>query len=94
MEQIIGVEELRGRLGMVMKEITSGAEPVIVTRRGGKPCVLISRDEYARLRALANRAAAADVLDRMERARKAISEAGVDESVLDEVTAALKAGEL
>jgi prevent-host-death family protein len=52
----VAVEEARKRLGMLVREASAG-EPVIIGRRGTEQAVLLSEDEYARLRQIEDEAA-------------------------------------
>ena len=50
------VEEARKKLGKLVAEASSG-EPVVIGRRGTQQAVLLSQEEYERLRRVEERAA-------------------------------------
>jgi prevent-host-death family protein len=64
----VAVEEARKRLGMLVRDAASG-EPVLIGRRGREQAVLVSGQEYERLKQVAEEAARA----RFQRALQAIS---------------------
>ncbi len=52
----VPVEEARKRLGRLVREASSG-EPVVIGRRGADQAVLVSGEEYERLRKIEEEAA-------------------------------------
>lgn len=90
MERLLGIEEARGRLGDVVHEVATGGDPVILTKRGRALAVLVSRDEYARLKGTATAASRAELDDRLAEVRKKIEEAGLGPEVVDEAIAAAR----
>lgn len=84
MERFLGVEEARGRLGQLVQEVGAGAEPVIFAKRGQALAVLISRDEYARLRQVASQVSRDELKRRLSEARRRVKKAGLDPSIIDE----------
>jgi prevent-host-death family protein len=90
MERFLGVEEARGKLGQLVQEVAAGAEPVVFAKRGQALAVLISRDEYARLKQAGTQVARAELQSRLSKARRKVREAGLDASVIDEAIAAAR----
>lgn len=84
MERYLGVEEARAKLGQLVQEVAGGAEPVVFAKRGQALAVLISRDEYARLRKVASQASRDELRRRLTEARRRVKRAGLDPSVIDE----------
>jgi len=83
----MGVEEARPKLGQLVEEVARGGEPIVLAKRGQALGVLISRDEYARLRLAASKLARAELEDRLRKTRKEIKRAGLDTSAVDEAIA-------
>lgn len=90
MERTLGVEEARGRLGQLVDEVSSGAEPVTLVKRGRTMAVLISRDEYARLKELSTRMARTELRQRLSKVRAKVRKAGLD---AEDIEAAIQAAE-
>lgn len=84
MGRTIGVEEARGKLGQLVDEVNRTREPITITKRGLTSGVLISRDEYARLLLAASRLAREDLAARLAETRRAVAEAGIDPSEVDQ----------
>lgn len=62
------VEEARKKLGQLVAEVTAG-EPVIIGRRGKEQAVLVSGEEYERLRRLEEQAAQTRLKEALEAIR-------------------------
>lgn len=90
MERSVGVESARGSLGRLVEEIASGGDVVTLTKRGKALAVLISRDEYVKLKLVATERARAELREALDAARAAVSEAGLDVEVIDEAIAATR----
>jgi antitoxin YefM len=84
MERVIGVEEARGKLGQLIEEVASGDGPVVLAKRGRVMGVLISRDEYTKLRQAAAKVAWDELERRLEEVRERVDQAGLDPSAIDE----------
>jgi antitoxin YefM len=86
-ERMIGIEEARGRLGVLAGEVAAGGEPVVLTRRGQALAVLVSRDEYSRLKEAATEVVRAELEARLEEVRRSVREAGLAPDAVDEAIA-------
>ncbi len=87
MERIIGVEEARGRLGSLAEEVSVGSESIVLTKRGQALAVLVSRDEYARLKEASTRLVRAELQGRLAEIRESVRRAGLKPEVVDEAIA-------
>lgn len=87
MERQVGVEQARGRLGALAEEVAAGGDPVVLTKRGQTLAVLLSREEYSRLKEAATRLAKAELEAQLGRVRRSIAEAGLSEEAVDEAIA-------
>lgn len=90
MERVLGVEKARGNLGKLAEEVAAGEDAVILTKRGEALAVLVSREEYARLKTIANRFAQADLQERLTTLRQRVRSAGLDSDVVDEAIQAAR----
>lgn len=89
-DRVIGVEEARGKLGQLVNEVASGGGPVQIMKWGQAMCVLVSRDEYVRLKTAATRYARSELARRLEEVRSRVLDAGLDPSVIDEAMEAAR----
>lgn len=89
-DRMVGLEEARGKLGQLIEEVTRTGEPVILAKRGQAYGVLVSREEYSRLKMAATRLAREELADRLAAARKRVAEAGLDPSEVDAAIAAAR----
>jgi prevent-host-death family protein len=90
MERYVGVEEARGRLGILAEEVAGGSEPIVLTKRGQALAVVVSRDEYARMKEAATRLVRAELEGRLAEVRKEIRRAGLEATAVDEAIAAAR----
>lgn len=90
MERFMGVEEARARLGRLVEEIAASGEAVALTKRGRPMAILVSSDEYARLKQTANREAREELGRHLGKVRRAVKAAGMDPSVVEEAIAAAR----
>lgn len=90
MERIVGVEDSRGKLGKLIEEVASTNEPIVMTKRGHALAVLVSRDEYARLKALASKSSRAELAARLAKVRREVARAGLESDVIDEAIEAAR----
>ena len=89
-DRTIGVEEARGRLGRLLDDVSASGEPITISKRGSAYGVLISKDEYTRLKLAASRLAREELAARLAEARKAVVDAGIDPSEVDEAIAEVR----
>ncbi|MCA1847164.1 MAG: type II toxin-antitoxin system prevent-host-death family antitoxin [Actinobacteria bacterium] len=89
-DRMVGLEEARGKLGQLLEEVTRTGEPVILAKRGQTFGVLLSRDEYSRLKLAATRLAREELASRLAAARRRVEEAGLDPSEVDAAIAAAR----
>jgi prevent-host-death family protein len=89
-ERSIGVEAARAQLGKLLDEVNASGEPITIVKYGHAHGVLISRDEYARLKLAAGRLAREEIADRLAETRKRVAEAGIDPTDVDEAIAQVR----
>ena len=53
MAKVLSVDKARPALGSLVDEVVNNREPVVITKRSGRVAVLISYEEFAALKALA-----------------------------------------
>ena len=87
MERYVGVEEARKNLGPLAEEVAAGSEPIVITKRGQGLAVLVSRDEYARMKEAATRLVRAELQGRLAEVRENVRRAGLDAEAVDEAIA-------
>ena len=90
MEPNIGVEKARGKLGELLDQVARSGEPVMLSKRGQTLGVLLSREEYSRMKEASTRIARAELAERLAKARRQIKSAGLDPTVVDEAIAAAR----
>ncbi|HVB54671.1 MAG TPA: type II toxin-antitoxin system Phd/YefM family antitoxin [Candidatus Acidoferrales bacterium] len=90
MERFVGVEEARDTLGRLVEEVAASGEPISLTRRGRPLAVLMSRDEYARLKRVATQDARNELATILADVRQRVGEAGVEQDVIDAAIAAAR----
>ena len=90
MERFVGVEEARGTLGRLVEEVAASGEPVSLTRRGRPLAVLMSREEYARLRLVATHQARQELAALLVDVRQRVGKAGVEQDVIAAAIAAAR----
>lgn len=74
----------------MVDEIARTKESVGLTKRGRAVAVIVSRDEYAHLKAIANERARRDLQQALKAAHRQTKKAGLDTSVVDEAIAAAR----
>jgi antitoxin YefM len=90
MERFVGVEEARGSLGRLVEEVATSGDHIAVTKRGRALAVLVSRDEYAQLKQIANERAREELGRLLTDARQRVEAAGLDPSVIEQAIAAAR----
>jgi prevent-host-death family protein len=89
-ERFVGVEDARGSLGRLVEEVATGGDVVALTKRGKALAVLVSREEYLRMKLESTHRARAELSESLGSARRAVREAGLDVAVIDEAIAAAR----
>ena len=77
------VEEARKKLGKLVMEASTG-EPIIIGRRGTEQAVLLSQEEYERLRRVEEHAAEARFKEALEAIRAEVRKEKLPRKVVDE----------
>jgi antitoxin YefM len=90
MERFVGIEEARGSLGRLVEEVATSGDHIAVTKRGRALAVLVSRDEYAQLKQIANERAREELGRLLTDARQRVEAAGLDPSVIEQAIAAAR----
>jgi len=83
------VEEARKKLGKLVAEAATG-EPVVIGRRGTEQAVLLSGEEYERLRRIAEQAAVARFKQSLEAIQAEVRRARISRKVVDEAIRAAR----
>ncbi len=78
----VPVEEARKRLGMLVREASTG-KPLIIGRRGTEQAVLLSEQEYARLRQIEDEAARLRFKEALEAIGAKVQEQKVSRKVVE-----------
>jgi len=79
----VPVEEARKRLGTLVREASAGT-PVTIGRRGTEQAVLLSEEEYARLRQIEDEAARMRFNEALEAIGAKIQEQKISRKVVEE----------
>lgn len=90
MERFVGVEDARSALGRLVEEVAASGDVVALTKRGKALAVLVSRDEYARMKLAASERARAELSDALGAVRRSVRDAGLDVDVVDGAIAAAR----
>lgn len=77
------VEEARKKLGKLVADASSG-EPVLIGRRGTEQAVLLSQEEYDRLRRMEEQAALARLKEALRAIRAEVRKEKLPRTVVDE----------
>lgn len=84
MERLVALEQARRTLGQLIKEVAAHREAVIIARKARDKAVLLSLDEYRRLKALEARDAERRFLEALARIHADVAASGLDPSVVEE----------
>ncbi|HTV11366.1 MAG TPA: type II toxin-antitoxin system Phd/YefM family antitoxin [Acidimicrobiales bacterium] len=90
MERFVGVEDARGSLGQLVDDVAAGGDVVALTKRGRPLVVLVSREEYMRLKLAETDRARSELREVLGAARRKVAAAGLDPGVVDEAIAAAR----
>jgi len=90
MERFVGVEDARGSLGQLVDDVAAGGDVVALTKRGRPLVVLVSREEYMRLKLAETDRARSELREVLSAARRKVAAAGLDPGVVDEAIAAAR----
>lgn len=77
--RVMGIDEIRPRLGSVLDEVERSGEAVVITSRSKPRGVLISYDRYRNMSAAAERSQRAWLLATIERFQHRAASAGLTE---------------
>ena len=90
MERFVGVEDARGSLGQLVDDVAAGGDVVALTKRGRPLVVLVSREEYMRLKLAETDRARSELREVLGAACRKVAAAGLDPGVVDEAIAAAR----
>lgn len=90
MERFVGVEEARGFLGQLVDDVAAGGDVVALTKCGRPLVVLVSREDYVRLKLAQADQARSELREALGEARRKVGAAGLDPGVIDEAIAAAR----
>ncbi len=85
----VPVEEARKRLGKLVREASSG-EPVIIGRRGADQVILLSQEEYERLRRVEEKAAQLRFRETLEAIGATVADQKLPRKIVDEAVRAAR----
>lgn len=92
LERVMGVDEVRPRLGAILEEVDERGEAVVITSRSKPRGVLVPYRQYLSMREAAERAKRALVREMLEAVRGRAEKAGLsEEDVAQEVRAVRRA---
>lgn len=92
LERVMGVDEVRPKLGAILEEVSKCGGAVVITSRSRPRGVLVSYQQYLSLRNMAERAKRALVREMLEAVRGRAEEAGLsEEDVAQEIRAVRRA---
>ncbi len=83
MERFVGVEEAREMLGRLVDEVAAGGDTVGLTKRGRPLAVLMSRDEYVRLKLAGTQQARRELAMLLEGIRDRLGDGGIDPDAIE-----------
>lgn len=90
MLKLLSVEEARRELGRLLDEVNRTGEPVLLTRRGTREAVLLSKDEFERLKAIEQAYAKLSFERALEAISEAVKAAKLSPDVVDEAVRAAR----
>ncbi len=90
MERFVGVEDARGSLGQLVDDVAAGGDVIALTKRGRPLAVLMSREEYMRMKLAQTEQARTELREALSVARQKVGEAGMDPGVIDDAIAAAR----
>lgn len=90
MEKYIGIEEARAKLGQLAEEVSAGADPVVLAKKGRALAVIVGREEYSSFKAAATRRAREELASTLTEVRKRVKKAGLEPGVVDEAIAVVR----
>jgi prevent-host-death family protein len=85
----VPVEDARKQLGKLVREAAAG-DPVIIGRRGTEQAVLLSGDEYARLRQVEEEAARARFREALDAIAASVRESKIPRKAVEEAIRAVR----
>lgn len=85
----MGIEQARGRLGELADAVT-GAEPVVLTKRGRACAVLVDCDEYLRFKQASARAAREELAALLPQIHEQFEHAGLDRRLVHQAIDAVR----
>jgi len=74
MPKIMSVSKVQPEIFKLLKDVSSGGEPIIITKRGEGTAVLIGEDEYKNLIATIEVLSSAELMESIRESEKEISE--------------------
>jgi antitoxin YefM len=83
MEEILGVEEARRKLGRLVTQVAQKREPVIIIHKAKEKAVLLSYEEYKQLQKLSAANAAQTVSKALKNIQEAVKKANLEQDVIE-----------
>ncbi len=83
MEEILGVEEARRKLGGLVTRVAQSREPVIIIHKAKVKAVLLSYEEYKELQNLLAARAKQTVIKALQNIQEAVKKEGLEQDVIE-----------
>ncbi len=84
MERVIGLEQARRMLGRLIREVVENREAVVIARKAREKAILLSWEEYARLRSAEAAQAERRFQEALARIHSDVAAEGLPRSVVEE----------
>jgi len=84
MVKVLSVDKARPALGSLVDEVVNKREPVMITKRAGRVAVLISYEEFAALKALAEGKVKTRLREALRKLRTAVRKSRLPVDLVEE----------
>jgi prevent-host-death family protein len=84
MAKVLSVDKARPSLGKLVDEVVSKGEPVVITKRAGTAAVLVSYEDYAALKAVAEGKVKTRLRQALRELRRTVKKARLPVGLVDE----------
>ncbi|MGI9861192.1 type II toxin-antitoxin system Phd/YefM family antitoxin [Moorella naiadis] len=83
MEEILGVEEARRKLGRLVTKVAQNREPVIIIHKAKEKAVLLSYEEYKQLQNISAANAKQTVIQALQNIQEAVKKENLEQDVIE-----------
>jgi prevent-host-death family protein len=84
MARVISVDKARPALGSLVDEVVTKGETVVITKRTGRSAVLVSYEEFAALKAVAEGKVKSRLREALKEIRRTVQKARLPVTLVDE----------